>query len=238
VLTVLYDNYPHDRRLRTAWGFSCLVEHDDFVLLFDTGGDAATLLCNMSALGHDPSEVDVVVLSHIHDDHVGGLGGVLAAKSDIDVYVPRSFPASFKDSVRQRARVVEVGGAVQIDAGGHPGIYTTGEMGRTIREQSLVIDTPRGLVVITGCAHPGIVDIVAKAKDMTAREIYLVMGGFHLRGAGREEIARIVEAFRELGVEKVAPSHCSGDLARELFEAAYGCDYIAAGVGHIVEVTD
>ena len=196
-------------------------------MLFDTGGDAPTLLSNMKTLGFDPAEIDLVVLSHIHGDHVGGLGGILAANKRTTVYLPRSFPATFKTKVRASARLAEVSGSARIAEG----IYTTGEMGRGIVEQSLVLVTEQGLVVITGCAHPGIVSIVAKAKEMVARKVYLVMGGFHLGGTGKRRIESIVEDFRRLGVEKVVPCHCSGDLARTVFERAYGEDCALVGVG-------
>ena len=58
-------------------------------------------------------------------------------------------------------------------------VYLTGEMGFSIKEQSLILNTPEGLIVITGCAHPGIVEIVKKAKAMLNRDIYLAIGGFH-----------------------------------------------------------
>jgi len=233
-ITVLYDNNPYDERLETAWGFSCLVERSDLTLLFDTGGDAQTLLSNMAILGLDPSAIDIVVLSHIHGDHVGGLGGILALDKGITVYVPRSFPASLKRQVKRSAHLVEVREPTEIAEG----VYSTGEMGSGIREQSLALVTKQGLVVITGCAHPGIVEIVAKAKEITGEEVYLAMGGFHLSGAGQGRIKAVIEEFRRLGVQRVAPCHCSGDLTRRSFKASYGEACILVGVGsrlHVLE---
>jgi 7,8-dihydropterin-6-yl-methyl-4-(beta-D-ribofuranosyl)aminobenzene 5'-phosphate synthase len=226
-ITIVYDNNEYDERLETAWGFACLLERGDLTLLFDTGGDAPTLLSNMDVLEIDPRDIDIVVLSHIHGDHVGGLGGILAVNEETTVYLPRSFPASFKEQAKTHARVVEVHDPMEIA----DGIYTTGELGAGIIEQSLVLVTGRGLVVITGCAHPGVVNIVARAKEVTGEEVYLVMGGFHLGGASEAAIDSIVEDFRELGVQKVAPCHCSGDLARSIFEREYGEDFIRVGVG-------
>lgn len=233
-ITILYDNNPYDERLKTAWGFSCLVERGDLTLLFDAGGDAQTLLSNMAILGLDPAAIDIVVLSHIHGDHVGGLGGILAANQGIAVYVPRSFPASLKGQVKRSAHLVEVREPTEIAAG----VYSTGEMGSGIREQSLALVTKQGLVVITGCAHPGIVEIVAKAKEITGEEVYLAMGGFHLSGAGQGRIKSIIEEFRRLGVQRVAPCHCSGDLARRSFKASYGEACILAGVGSRLQVPE
>jgi len=231
-ITILYDNNPYDERLETAWGFSCLVERGDFALLFDTGGDAVTPLSNMQTLGLDPTEIDTIVLSHIHGDHVGGLGGILAVNEETTLYLPRSFPASFKEQVKAHARVVEVHEPMEIAEG----IYTTGEMGWGILEQSLVVVTEPGLVVITGCAHPGVVNIVAKAKEITDGEVYLVVGGFHLGGASEATIEGFIADFRRLGVQKVAPCHCTGSRAMEMFAADYGEDFIKAGVGRVLEI--
>jgi 7,8-dihydropterin-6-yl-methyl-4-(beta-D-ribofuranosyl)aminobenzene 5'-phosphate synthase len=231
-ITIVYDNNEYDKRLKTAWGFSCLVEQGDLTLLFDAGGDSPTLLSNMDVLDIDPRDIDIVVLSHIHGDHVGGLGGILAVNEETTVYLPRSFPASFKERAKAHARVVEVHDPMEIA----DGIYTTGELGTGIIEQSLVVKTDLGLVVITGCAHPGVVNIVAKAKEITGEEVYLVMGGFHLGGASKAAIEGIVEDFRELGVRKVASCHCSGDLARNTFERVYEENFILVGVGSKLEV--
>ena len=227
IITIVYDNDEYDERLKTAWGFSCLVERGGLTLLFDTGGDAPTLLSNMAMLDLDPAGIDIIVLSHIHGDHIGGLGGILAVNKETTVYLLRSFPAGLKEQIGASAHVVEVHEPVEVAEG----IYTTGEMGWGILEQALVVETAQGLVVITGCAHPGVVKIVAKAKEIGGGEVYLVMGGFHLVGTSEATIEGIVEDFRKLGVQKVAPCHCSGDLARSIFERAYGEDFIRVGVG-------
>ena len=110
-LTIVYDNNEYDPRLETKWGFSCLVEGLEKNILFDTGGDSATLLSNMRKLKIDPAEIDAIVLSHIHGDHVGGLNGFLEENSRVIVFLPQSFPGSFKDMVRSfGAQVVSAEG--------------------------------------------------------------------------------------------------------------------------------
>lgn len=228
-IAVTYDNKSLHRELSSAWGFSCLVGHD---LLFDTGGDGSRLLSNMGKMGIDAKGIKAVVLSHAHGDHTGGLGAILAVNKNLTVYLPLSFPASFKAQVRVNARVVEVHEPMEIAES----IYTTGEMGRGLVEQSLVLVTGRGLVVITGCAHPGIVSIVKKAKEIVSGEVYLVMGGFHLGGAGKRGIDSIIADFRRLGVQKVAPCHCTGGWAIEMFAADYREDFMEIGVGKVLEI--
>ena len=231
-LITVYDNYQHETGMQTGWGFGCVVKADK-TILFDTGGDSPALLDNMGKAGIDPKDIDLVVLSHIHGDHTGGLAGFLERNPNVTVYIPASFPDSFRDSISQAgARHVDVSGPVKITES----VGTTGELGTWIKEQSLLISSPKGLIVVTGCAHPGIVHIVEEAKRVTGKDVYLVIGGFHLGGASNETLRDIIASFRRLGVQKAAPCHCSGDRARQLFREEYGEDYIANGVGKVIEV--
>jgi len=234
-ITVSYDNNPYKERLTTAWGFSCVIRGTEKTILFDTGGDGSVLLTNMKELDINPKEIDLVVLSHIHGDHVGGLPSFLEKNPEVVVYLPKSFPKGFKDGVKEYgAKVVEVQESLKICEE----VYSTGELGTWIKEQSLVIHTEKGLVVITGCAHPGIGKIVNKAKGMFKDDVLLVMGGFHLGGESKGEIEKIVSSFRKLGVSYDGPCHCSGDAARQLFKKEYGENFINVGVGRVVTMND
>lgn len=228
-MIILYDNNRFDPRLDTAWGFACLVRRMEKTILFDTGGDGATLITNMSRLGIKPAEIEIIVLSHVHGDHTGGLGEFLNKNSHVVVYLPASFPGDFKKAVMAKgARVEEVSKAKEI----LPGVYTTGEQGGGIREQALALKTREGLVVITGCAHPGIVSMVRKARQVTGEDkVNLVVGGFHLGGEPPWRIESIAGELRLLSVHKVSPCHCSGDGTRMLFKEEFGGDYIESGAG-------
>lgn len=233
-ITIVYDNYQISPELKTAWGFGCVINTPDIDILFDTGGDSNTLLSNMEKMNINPVDIDIVIISHIHGDHIGGLEGFLKKNSNVKVYIPASFPDSIKGSIISLGAeyvVISEAGEICRD------IYTTGEMGETIKEQSLILNTEKGIVVITGCAHPGIVEIVKRAKEIVpGRNIYLVMGGFHLGSASDRKLKGIIESFRELGVEKVAPSHCSGNRCRELFKEEYKSDYIDSGAGKKINI--
>jgi 7,8-dihydropterin-6-yl-methyl-4-(beta-D-ribofuranosyl)aminobenzene 5'-phosphate synthase len=114
------------------------------------------------------------------------------------------------------------------------GVHSTGELGTGIIEQSLVLETSKGLVVITGCAHPGIVNIVRRAKELYDHEIYLAMGGFHLGGKSRGELRNIIAELRQLEVRKVAPRHCTGEQATNMFAGEWGDNFIINGVGKVI----
>jgi 7,8-dihydropterin-6-yl-methyl-4-(beta-D-ribofuranosyl)aminobenzene 5'-phosphate synthase len=234
-LTVLYDNNPYDELLDVGWGFSCLIRGTEKTILFDTGGSGPLLLNNMRKLGISPLETDLVVLSHIHGDHVGGLFDFLRENPDVDVYIPDSFPADFRNFIKaQKAGVKAVSGPERICRD----VYMTGPLGGFLPEQSLVIRTDRGLIIVTGCAHPGIVTIVEKAKDMFPDEVLLVLGGFHLLGESERGLNAVISRLRRLGVQGAGPCHCSGDAARELFRREWGKNYIDVGVGRVIKAAD
>jgi 7,8-dihydropterin-6-yl-methyl-4-(beta-D-ribofuranosyl)aminobenzene 5'-phosphate synthase len=234
-LVIIYDNYTLEKALTPAWGFSCLVTLPPYQILFDTGGDPSILLKNMHELGLDLQKIDAVVLSHVHGDHVGGLSGFLEQRPNIAVYLPKSFPQNFKDALRQMGTTVgEIGGPQMI----HPGVYTTGQLGHGLKEQSLVLKTRRGLVIITGCAHPGIVEIVEHATAAFEKEVYLLIGGFHLMGYSPSELQKIAKRLDALKVEKIAPCHCSGDEAREFFKQYYKDRYITCAAGLVLTIPD
>lgn len=234
-LTIVYDNNPYNEKLETRWGFSCLVEGLEKTVLFDVGGEGSVLLKNLKKLRIDPETIDVIVLSHIHYDHVGALPNLLGKNSDVIVYMPESLPQSIKNEVKKAgAKLVEVHKSVKICKNA----YSTGELGNWIKEESLVIKTSKGLVIITGCAHPGVVNIVKMAKEMLKTDVYLILGGFHLCWINAWQIKGIINGVEKEGVEKVAPCHCSGNLARKLFEKAYGKNFILSGVGKKIKIKD
>lgn len=233
-ITVVYDNHDYDSRLRSDWGFACLIDLGETVLLFDSGGDGDILLSNMSELELDPLDVDHVLLSHIHGDHTGGLAALLATGARPVVWVPRSFPLTFKERVRSWTELREVSGPTQVI----PGAHSTGELGSGIIEQSLVLETGGGLVVVTGCAHPGIVSILARVKELHPQEVFLVLGGFHLGGKSRTELEDIIAQMRALGVQRVAPCHCTGDEAIRLLAEAWGDGFVPIGVGKSIALPD
>jgi 7,8-dihydropterin-6-yl-methyl-4-(beta-D-ribofuranosyl)aminobenzene 5'-phosphate synthase len=234
-LTIVYDNNIHDRNLETRWGFSCYVKGPEKTLLFDVGGEGSVLLNNMEKLKIDPLSVNAVVLSHIHYDHIGGLSHFLKINPSVTVYVPRSFPPSVKDTVRQAgALLAEIHDPIRICKD----VYSTGELGTFIREESLIVKTSKGLIVITGCAHPGIVKIIERAKEILKTGVHLVLGGFHLCGMNLSQVRKTINGVKKSGCRKVAPCHCSGDLAREQFEKAYGKDFICVGAGKTITIKD
>ena len=230
-ITVLYDNVEPEEGFEAEWGFSCVIEGCGKTILFDTGGDGEIFMRNLSAAGFSPEDIDLVVISHEHWDHFGGLDEFLAKNGEVELYLPRSFSKEFEDGVAGRCtRIEEVGDPAEIV----PGVFSTGDMDGPVREQSLAVATSGGTVVITGCAHPGIDRIVSRAFELTGKKILLVMGGFHLRGASKDRLEKIASVFEDKDLRYCGASHCTGESSIEFFAALYGERYIELGAGTVI----
>lgn len=130
---------------------------------------------------------------------------------------------------------VTVDSTVQVAPGVHVVSLVSDAVGtKELRELSLALETPRGMVVVAGCSHPGIDRIVAAATGVEPR-VHMVFGGFHLPTARDEEIARIAASLHgTYKVERVAPGHCTGEPAFYHFRSIWKDRYIYAGVGSVV----
>jgi len=212
-LTIIYDNEAAEEGLVADWGFSCLIEGDNMpTILFDTGADGSILLHNMQQLGIDPGAISIIVISHSHWDHTGGLEGILEVNKDAEIYLP----ASFRWAVPGR-KVTSVTNAIKISGN----VFSTGELGGT--EQSLALSTSRGIFVVVGCSHPG----VGKIIDAAAKwgKVYGILGGFH----GFRDFKRLE------GLSLVCPCHCTQYKSeiKQLFPEK--C--VDGGVGVALELT-
>ncbi len=229
----VYDNFAYHESFKTNWGFACVVEGMENTILFDTGQKGELLLENFEKMGLDPKSPDLVVLSHDHGDHTGGLTEFLARNHDVSVYMPVSFPKELVEDVETAgAKVVSVKKPVEICK--H--VFLTGQMGKSIKEQGLILDTRDGLVLITGCAHPGIVAMTKRAKKHLKKDVVMVLGGFHLNQLSESEAKAVAEELKALGVRKVGPTHCTGDKAIAAFEEVFGESFLRIGVGKTLAV--
>lgn len=234
-ITILTDNYIFDegKNLKKEWGFACLVEGTPETILFDTGLKPETLLHNVKALNVDLKTVKRVVISHDHMDHRGGLDSVLKIKTGIPLHLPYSCGyALVAQYGKAGAKVVTIKEPLQL----YRGVWLTGEMGENIKEHSMILDTAKGLVVINGCSHPGVVEMVARAKEMLKKDVYLVFGGFHLMNKRPEEITQIITDLKKLGVKKVGATHCTGEAAIKMFKEAFKENFEPIGVGKVLVI--
>jgi len=228
-LTTVYDNTSLHDNLKPAWGFACVLECPDEIILFDTGGDGDVLMHNMDILGFDPNRFSKVIISHMDWDHINGLTAVLARNPKVDVYLIHSAKKKTVREIEEKCRnVILVDEPQQISKY----IVSLGEMEGIRNEQSMALKTSDGIAVITGCAHPGIINIIEKAASQFPDEpLYFAIGGFHLKSHSKKQVAKIIERMSHLGVQNVSPTHCTGEAAMQQFAAFYGTNYVQGGVG-------
>jgi 7,8-dihydropterin-6-yl-methyl-4-(beta-D-ribofuranosyl)aminobenzene 5'-phosphate synthase len=262
-VTILYDAFGKDAAMKKDWGFSALVEVAGKRILFDTGNDRDIFAENVKASGVDLTNLDFVVLSHRHSDHMGGLSHVLSVNPKVKIYAPKegfgiygsSLPSSFyrkDESLSPEMRyydgrppeVMKFGTAWQganfelIDKTTEvvPGITLIAVVSdtpgtRELKELSLAVNTPDGVVLLVACSHPGIEKIVEATAAINPK-IRLIAGGFHLLAAPDDVIAKAVAALKDtFKVEKVAPGHCTGEPTFAALKHAFGDRYIYAGLG-------
>ena len=209
-ITIVYDNKVWKDTPKAAWGFSCLVEVYGQSILFDTGANSRILLENMEKLEIDPMAVDKVFISHAHWDHTGGLSGFLNI-NPCRVYIPLSYPGPIGGG-----EVVKVKEPIKV----HENIFSIGELMGI--EQSLVIKTEEGVVVIAGCSHPGVREILKNAS--LYGKVKALIGGLH----GFSEF-NLIE-----GLEIICPTHCTQNITE--IRTLYPDKFVEGGAGKVIQI--
>ena len=242
VLTILYDNRSAYEFIQADHGFSCLIESVKEKCLFEAGRISDNLILNMKRLNIDYSSINHIFISHIHNDHMGGLQCILSKCNKPNLYMPFSYPQLIDEPISDRAdsdwkalldqykpmvsNLIKVNETINI---GNIG-YSSGTIENVFFEQSLIIPTSKGLVIITGCAHPGIVEIVKHAKKLMNDDVYLVLGGFHLNSTNPDKVKNIAQELREL-THYLGPCHCTGTNSMAILKNVFKEDYIDIKAG-------
>jgi 7,8-dihydropterin-6-yl-methyl-4-(beta-D-ribofuranosyl)aminobenzene 5'-phosphate synthase len=111
------------------------------------------------------------------------------------------------------------------------------ELDTTPDDQSLVLETDRGLVLLLGCCHAGLVNTVEHVAYMTGRrDFYAIIGGTHLGFCGQEQLGSSLKILKELGVKKLAVGHCTGFAASLRLAREFPKEFQNAMVGYTLEV--
>lgn len=209
-ITIVYDNTTSKPNLIEDWGWSCFIETKERNILFDTGGNGKILLENLLSLKINPQSIDDVVISHPDFDHIGGLSTFLNLNRKAIIHIPISFRGiRYPNKVKFYDKPAEI----------YKNIFLTGELDN--REQSLAINTEKGLVLLIGCGHPGVGKIIDSISEFG--NVFAIIGGLH--GFAEFEILE--------NIEKVCPSHCT--KYKEKIKSLYPEKYLEGGVGEIFE---
>ena len=232
-IEILLDKEKDLEEFQVGWGLSFLIDRK---ILFDTGENFEYLKHNAELLGIDLKKIEKVFISHEHWDHTGGLDRLLEINNQVDVYICKSSSQDFKESIKKKANLVEVRDILKIDEG----IYSSGELAAIYKEeplyeQFLIIEKNNFLIVLCGCSHPGILNIVEKISFDFKKEIIAVMGGFHLLDKEERFIRFIAEELKRK-VKKVGPSHCTGYSAISYFKKIFEGNFIEIKVGKCIDI--
>ena len=233
------------------WGFAALVESDGHRILVDTGTRPETVLSNARELNVELSDVQEVILTHNHSDHVGGLltlrreymkknpaalsvvhvgKGIFYSRPEADGKEGNPVVALRQDYESAGGKFVEHDQAVEL----FPGAWLTGPVPRTYPErnwsvsgkvktpeglvedtvpedQSLILNTANGLVMVTGCGHAGVINILTFAeKEFPKTPVYAVVGGIHLFPASDQRLDWTADKLKGFGLSYLVGAHCTG----------------------------
>jgi len=255
-IRLLCENAASGLVWQAEWGFSAFIEYAAEKILFDTGYSDVWQR-NAAIAGIDLNAVDVIALSHFHDDHTRGLLSHRFPDRKRVVCHPRLLTPSY-DSDDPDARrdydairlTLERDFDVVTSAGPQelaPGAFFLGEVPRVTTfepghcygdpmhdDTAVAFRTDKGAVVVAGCSHAGICNIAIHAREVTGQELHAVIGGFHMMRAENPPVDETIEWFRDAGVEILLPMHCVEFEYLARFHAAFGMPKL--GAGDLIEI--
>jgi 7,8-dihydropterin-6-yl-methyl-4-(beta-D-ribofuranosyl)aminobenzene 5'-phosphate synthase len=238
IVTVIAEAHRKIDRFFNQWGVSFLINDS---ILFDAFSDPGTLEKRFRRYRIEPDMIEQIVISHDHWDHTGGLEWILSRNRKAKVISCNSVPDIFKERLRLSGNPV-----LFVGKGIHKiqdSIYSTGEMhceykGTPLFEQAVVVEENDSLIVVTGCAHPGINTMVNSIESLFSKKIKLLIGGFHLTGKTNSELDEITGMLVETNIEYIAPCHCTGKGAIKSLKKRFGCKCLSIKPGTVIDTAE
>lgn len=233
-IRVVYDNTSAKPGIQEDWGYAAVVTFRGHRLLFDSGTKPQLFLDNLRKVDVTPESIEAAMISHQHPDHRNGIYQLYPQHPGLPVYFLESFEtAAYDQAAKIGMKPIRVTQSREI----LPGMFTTGTVEGNPNEQSLAIETSKGIVMMVGCSHPGIVKLVETVERQRKKNsIHLLIGGFHMFPQSEDQIRAQIEQLKKLQVETVRPAHCTGELAHSLFEKEWGSKCGKAGAGNVIRL--
>jgi len=219
---VLNDNESAPE-LKNRWGWSIFLESEKWRILFDADTSPRVIEYNAEQMDINLKNLDFAFLSHYHRDHYGGFRYVGKICPGVKIYVPPGNPAFLK---RWGLEPVEIDKPLKLEEG----LWSSGPLG-AIKEQALGIEVDdAGMVVVVGCSHPGVDVLTARLREISGKDIYLVMGGYH--SPSKKVLDNLASMSRY-----ICPAHCSGSDAKNYVKTEYPEKYYHVKTGTKREIT-
>ena len=249
-ITVLSTMLVGEPRGVGEWGFAALVEADDHRMLVDTGARPDTVLKNTQELNVDLSGVHEVVLTHSHWDHVSGLltlrrefvkqnpDALSIVHVPVGIFDSRPSPTGEGNPMIAIRKEYEATGRVYPEhnwSGSGKVLTPSGLVEDNVPEDSsIVLDTQKGLVILTACGHAGIVNIMtAVEKHYGNRPIFGIIGGLHLFAASDDVVDWTATKLRKYHVANLLAAHCTGIEATYQLRTKLGLNRETAAVAGV-----
>jgi 7,8-dihydropterin-6-yl-methyl-4-(beta-D-ribofuranosyl)aminobenzene 5'-phosphate synthase len=201
---IVYDtSEPTIPGLKPDFGYAVYVHTDGKRILLDTGTNPDVIEQNLIAAGVNVSQLDMVVISHNHHDHSGGLARIRELHPDVPVYVPpdQEFQVGNIDVVEDYLRITPNIFVIR----GHTKEPTAG----ISDDLSIVLRSSSGPYVLSTCSHSGVGHIIDRASKVTGEDVYYFSGGARLVHRPAADTKIVARDLDKRSVQVVSPSHCS-----------------------------
>ncbi len=254
-IVVLCDKETNFPYMHKDFGFSVYIKYKGYEILFDTGSKPGILEWNSEVCEVNLKNIDYVFISHNHWDHIGGsiyfidknIKTNLVICENTDIYrdlkrksivyssyflktlpsfeeAKKTFNVYYSSKEEDKKKIerdipfLNILGPYNI-----PFNYPT-------KEQAILLNTHLGLILLVGCSHFGIENLVKKVVELYKKDIYYLLGGFHLYQTPIKEVEKIANTLKEY-VEFISPTHCTGEEAEKVFEKIFKDRFIKSKVG-------
>lgn len=227
-ITNIYDNISCHEKFTPDWGFGCVIEHSNTKIIFDTGAKPEVLENNLKLAQIDPASIDIIIISHKHWDHKGGILWLVKQNPNVKVYMPKTWRNSLEKSLGRYTQKIHT---ITQNTSINDIFHLVISKNLWISELVLAIRTSNGIIAITGCSHTGIHRIIKNVSCIMKEKVYAVFGGFHLFRSSTKNIYEVMSDLKETKVRFVAPCHCTGERALKILKKEFSKDYLENGVG-------